>query len=115
AWAPPAIAHARIVARLRERGHTLEDIRQAGAEGRLAYGFVEELFSPDGMPTVSLEEAAKEVGLEAALVERIWSSVGFARQQPERLTEDDIQALRYIAAVLEAGFPLVAFIQLIRV
>ena len=114
-WAPPAIAHARIVARLRERGHSLEDIRRAGDEGRLAYGYVEELFSPDGMPHVGFEDAARDVGLEPALVERIWSSVGFAPRRPESLTEDDVQALRYIAAVLDAGFPLVAFIQLIRV
>lgn len=114
-WAPAAVAHARIVARLRERGHPLEEIRRAGAEGRLAYGFVEELFSPDGMPQVSFEDAAKQVGLEPALVERIWSTVGFAPRRPESLTEDDVQALHYIASVLDAGFPLVAFIQLIRV
>src|SRR5207237_2369085 len=86
-----------------------------GEEGRLAYGFVEELFSPDGMPHVGFEEAARDVALEAALVERIWSSVGFAPRRPESLTEDDVQALRYIAAVLDAGFPLVAFLQLTRV
>ncbi|MBV9212953.1 MAG: MerR family transcriptional regulator [Actinobacteria bacterium] len=114
-WEPPAVAHARIVARLRERGHTLDQIRRAGEEGRLAYGFIEELFSPDGMPQVPLKEAARDVGLEPALVERIWSSVGFAPRRPESVSEDDIQALRYIAAVLDAGFPLVAFIQLIRV
>jgi adenylate cyclase len=114
-WTPSAVAHARIVARLRERGHSLEDLRRAGEEGRLAYGYVEDLFSPDGAPTIPFEEAAREVGLEPALLERIWASVGFAPRRPERLTEDDLRALRYIAAILAAGFPLVAFIQLIRV
>ena len=114
-WTPAAAAHARIVARLRERGHSLEQLRRASDEGRLAYGFVEDLFSPDGAPTIPFEEAAEEVGLEPALVERIWASVGFAPRRPEHLTEDDIRALRYISAVLAAGFPLVAFIQLIRV
>jgi adenylate cyclase len=108
-----AVAHARIVARLRERGHSLEEVRRASQEGRLAYGYVEDLFSPDGAPHISFEEAAREVGLEPALVERIWSSVGFA--MPDQLTEEDVQALRYIAAVLDAGFPLVAFLQLIRI
>jgi adenylate cyclase len=114
-WTPSAVAHARIVARLRERGHSLDDVRRAGEEGRLAYGYVEDLFSPEGTPTISLEEAANEVGLEPALVERIWSAVGFAPRRPEHLTEDDVRALRYIASVLAAGFPLVAFVQLIRV
>jgi adenylate cyclase len=114
-WTPSAVAHARIVARLRERGHSLEDVRRAGEEGRLAYGFVEDLFSPDGEPTIPFEEAAREVGIEPALLERIWASVGFAPRRPEQLTEDDMRAIRYIAAVLDAGFPLVAFIQLIRI
>jgi adenylate cyclase len=114
-WTPAAVAHARIVSRLRERGFSLQDVRRAGEEGRLAYGYLEGLFSPDGEPTIPFEEAAEQVGLEPALLERIWSSVGFAPRRPEHLTADDIRALRYISAVLAAGFPLVAFIQLIRV
>ncbi|HEX8074089.1 MAG TPA: MerR family transcriptional regulator [Thermoleophilaceae bacterium] len=114
-WTPAAVAHARIVARLRERGHSLQEIRRAGAEGRLAYGYMEELFSADGHGTVPFDQAAEEVGLEPALLERIWASVGFAPRRPEAFTGEDMQALRYIASVLGAGFPLVAFIQLIRV
>jgi adenylate cyclase len=114
-WTPSEVAHARIDARLRERGHSLDDLRRAGEEGRLAYGYVEDLFSPDGEPTIPFEDAARDVGLEPALLERIWANVGFAPRRPERLTEDDLRALRYIADILAAGFPLVAFIQLIRV
>ena len=114
-WTPAAVAHARIAARLRERGHTLDEVRRAGEEGRLAYGYMEELFSPEATPTIAFEEAAREVGLEPALLERIWATLGFAPRRPETLTESDLRALRYIAAVLSAGFPLVAFIQLIRV
>jgi adenylate cyclase len=114
-WTPSAVAHARIVARLRERGHSLEDVRRAGEEGRLAYGFIEDLVSPGGEATIPFEEAAREVGVEPALLERIWSTVGFAPRRPEYFSPEDVRALRYIAAVLEAGFPLVAFIQLIRV
>jgi adenylate cyclase len=43
AWTPAAAAQARIVARLRERGHSLEAIRDASEEGRLAFGYAEEL------------------------------------------------------------------------
>ncbi|MEA2350738.1 MAG: adenylate cyclase [Thermoleophilaceae bacterium] len=114
-WTPSAVAHARIVARLRERGHTLEEVRRAGEEGRLAYGFIEDLVAPDGEATIPLEDAAREVGLDPALLERIWASLGFAPRRPEHLTPGDVRAMRYIAAVLDAGFPLVAFIQLIRV
>jgi len=47
-WTAAAVAHARLVARLRERGHSLKQIREAGRQGRLAYGFVEELFPRRG-------------------------------------------------------------------
>src|SRR6187200_716122 len=46
AWTPAALAQARIVARLRERGHPLEELRDAARSGRLAYGYMEELFPP---------------------------------------------------------------------
>jgi len=38
-WTPAAAAQARIVARLRERGHTLEQIARANESGQLA-GYV---------------------------------------------------------------------------
>jgi adenylate cyclase len=114
-WTPAAVAHARSVARLRERGHTLEELRQAGAEGRLAFGAVEDLFSDRRRGEIPFEDAAAEVGLEPALLERIWSGLGFAPRRPETITEEDLRALKYVASVLDAGFPLVAFLQLLRV
>ena len=112
-WTPAALAHARIVARLRERGHSLGEIRAASDSGRLAYGFMEDLFPPRA-ETHTLEEAAELTGLEPALIERIWTAVGFAAPSGE-FTANDLRLLRYIAAALQAGFPLVAFLQLVRV
>jgi adenylate cyclase len=113
-WTPAAVAHARIVARLRQRGHTLAHIRDAGRQGRLAYGYVEEIFSPPE-PTLSLRDASRETGLDEKLIERCWMSLGLPAEGLERLSDDDVEALRYVASVLEAGFPLVAFLQLLRV
>jgi len=113
-WTPAAAAHARLVARLRERGHSLEEIRRATKEGRLAQGLLEELY-PRGTREWTLADAAEETGLEPELIERIWSSFGLPEFMLERLSDDDVQALRYAASVLEAGFPLVAFLQLSRV
>src|SRR3954453_13371687 len=72
-WSPVAIAHARIVSRLRSRGHSLEAIRQAVDEGRLAYGFVEDLF-PSPRRRHSIDDVSKQTGLEKALIERIWTT-----------------------------------------
>jgi adenylate cyclase len=113
-WTAAAVAHARIVARLRERGHRLEHIREAGRQGRLAYGYIAELLSGDEPPR-SLTEAADATELEPALIERFWASIGLPPAAIERLDEDDVQALHYVASVLGAGFPLVAFLQLCRV
>jgi adenylate cyclase len=113
-WTPAAAAHARIVASLREQGHSLEAIKRAGEDGRLAFGYTDEIFAPR-TGTTSLEEAAKATGLESALIERIWRVMGFPAWMLDRLDEDDLEALRYMAAVLTAGFPLVAFLQVMRV
>jgi adenylate cyclase len=113
-WTPAAVAHARIVARLRERGYSLDTLREAAHSGRLAYGYLEDLFPEPGR-TRTLAEAAAESGLEPALVERIWIAAGFPSESLDRISEDDLQLLRYMASVLDAGFPLVAFLQLVRV
>src|ERR1700729_3194411 len=84
-WSPAVVSHARIVARLRERGHSLKDIRQATDEGRLAYGYVEELFDT-GEDVYTLARASRETGLEPALITRVLSALGTAPAHAERLS-----------------------------
>jgi adenylate cyclase len=113
-WTPAAVAQARIVARLRERGYSLDEIRRAIESGRLAFGFVEEIL-PTQERAHTLEEAAAETGLEPALIERLFLSMGFQARALEQISDDDLDLLRHVAAVLSAGFPLVALLQLVRV
>jgi adenylate cyclase len=113
-WTRAALAQARIVARLRERGHSLGEIRAATESGRLAFGFVEELL-PAHERTHTLEAAAADTGLEPALIERVFLSMGFNAASVEHLSDDDLELLRHVAVVLAAGFPLVALLQLARV
>ncbi|HEX3608297.1 MAG TPA: adenylate/guanylate cyclase domain-containing protein [Solirubrobacterales bacterium] len=113
-WTAAAAAQARVVARMRERGHSLEDLKRAGREGRLAFGFTEDLFPrPEEQATV--EEVAAETGLEPELVERILVILGTPLERERLLSPEDVRALRHCARVLAAGFPLVAFLQLVRV
>ena len=114
-WSPGAAAHARIVARLRERGHSLQEIRTATEEGRLAFGYIEELFPSVQDGHYTLAEAARETGLEPALIERIVAALGLSPMNLEAISTQDVQLLRYVAAVLSAGLPLVAMLQLVRV
>jgi len=113
-WTATAAAQARVVARMRERGYSLEDLREAGREGRLAFGFTEELFSEAG-ETLSVTAVARETGLEPELIERILVILGTPKGRRRDLTQEDVAALRHCARVLAAGFPLVAFLQLVRV
>jgi adenylate cyclase len=113
-WTATAAAQARVVARMRERGYSLEDLREAGREGRLAFGFAEELFFEPG-ERVSVAAVADETGLEPELIERILVILGTPKGRQRDLTPDDAAALRHCARVLAAGFPLVAFLQLVRV
>jgi adenylate cyclase len=113
-WTPAAVAHARLVARLRDRGHSLAELKEASQAGRLAYGYVEDMF-PSDEHTRTLEEAADAVGLEPALVERIWVAAGLSAASLDEIGEGDVELLRDFAAVVDAGFPLVAFLQLARV
>ena len=57
-WTPAAAAHARIVSRLRERGHSLDEIRDAGRTGRLAFAYTEDLFPREAGP-YSLDDAVR--------------------------------------------------------
>jgi adenylate cyclase len=114
AWSERAVAQARMVARLRDRGHSLREIRRATEEGRLAFGYIEELLPP-AAETHTIEEASRESGLEPALIERIYATMGFNAASLEHISEEDLQLLRYVAAVLDAGFPLVALLQITRV
>jgi adenylate cyclase len=113
-WTTAAAAQARIVARMRERGHSLEDLKRAGREGRLATGLTEEIF-PDAGEQTTVEDVARETGLEPELIERILVILGAPIGRERLLGPRDVEALRHCARVLAAGFPLVAFLQLVRV
>jgi adenylate cyclase len=113
-WSSAAIGHARVVTRMRERGHALEEIRLATEQGKLAFSYVEDLF-PASEAAYRLKDAAAETGLEPALIERIITALGMSPAQADALTENDMQMLRHVSTVVDAGLPLVAMLQLVRV
>jgi adenylate cyclase len=113
AWTPAAIAQVRIVGRLRARGHTLEQIRRANESGQLA-GYVQGMFAPQES-RYTLEQAAREAEIDEALIERIYMSLGLSTLSVDAISEEDMEMLRYIAAMLNAGLPEVAFLQMARV
>jgi adenylate cyclase len=112
-WTPAAVAYVRVVARLRARGHPLEEIKQASDRGQLAVGPIENLLS-GSEERYTLQEASRASGLKEALIERILTTMGLGGQA-QALTDEDLEMLKYVAAMLDAGIPLEAFLQLARV
>ncbi len=113
-WIPAAASHVRIVARLRERGHSVQRIREASQSGKLAFGYVDELL-PTSHTRYTLEEAAQATGLEAQMIERLVAAMGLSVLSAESLSEEDLEVLRYAANILAAGFPQQALLQMARV
>ncbi len=113
-WTPAAAAQARVVARMRDRGYALDDLKEAGREGRLAFAFAEDLFAEEE-GELTVDSIARDTGMEVELIERILAMMGTPGVGQANLTPADAMALRICGEVLEAGFPLVAFLQLVRV
>ncbi len=113
-WTRAAAAQARVVSRMRERGYSLDSVKDAAREGKLAFGFAEDLFQVPG-PSFSKEEAAERTGLEVELIDRVMTLLGTPLGHDGTLNEDDMLALEHISEVLQSGFPLVAFLQLVRI
>ncbi|HEY6636790.1 MAG TPA: adenylate/guanylate cyclase domain-containing protein [Solirubrobacterales bacterium] len=113
-WTRASAAQARVIARMRERGYSVDAIKEAAEGGRLAFGRAEDLFqAPEAR--YSRDEAAELTGLEPELIERLMTLLGTPVSADGMLNEEDLRAMRHCANVLSSGFPLVAFLQLVRV
>jgi adenylate cyclase len=113
-WTPASVAYVRVVARLRARGHTLAQIKRASDRGQLAVGPIENLLS-SSEERYTLQEASRETGLKTDLIERIFTTMGLGSVSAHALNDEDLEMLKYVAAMLDAGIPLEAFLQLARV
>jgi adenylate cyclase len=111
-WTPAALGKARLVARLRERGYTLAQIRTATVEGRLAFGRILELFDPSG-GTSTRAQVRRETGLDLEAIGSVASALGIGAGEP--LDEAAVQVLRYVASAVDTGLPLEALLQIVRV
>jgi adenylate cyclase len=113
-WTVAAAAQARVVARMRKRGYSLDSLKRAVRDGRLAFGYAESLL-PEAERAYTLSEVAERTGLEERLIERAMALVGTPTALEGTLTEQDAEAMEILADILASGFPLVALLQLVRV
>ncbi len=113
-WTQSSLAYLRVIARLRDRGHTLGEIKRASESGQLISGPIETLLKDSG-PRYTLKQASRESGLDTKMIARIFGAMGLQVHNGDGLSEEDVQILKYAHAVIAAGFPLTAYLQLMRV
>ncbi len=111
-WTPAALGQARLIRRLRDRGYTLQQIRRATEDGRLAFGRILELFESGG-EALTRAEAAARTGLDHETIDRVAAGLWLGPEEP--LDRVALEVLSYVAAAVRAGLPPEAMQQLTRV
>ena len=108
-----AVGRARLVRFATERGVRAEDVADlARRDGDVLGRFLDLLPGSTGAGH-TLEEAAALVGVDATLLRRLWIASGFGGRH--ELFDDDVDALRGMAAAIESGLPPEALVQIARV
>jgi adenylate cyclase len=113
-WTTASLNHARVVQRLRSKGRSLAEIAVVAERSGLALHYLSGVIEP-ATEHVGPEEVARQTGLEPALVRRVGEALGFSAEGIERLGVDDVAIFGHVARALDAGFPLIAMLQLARV
>jgi class 3 adenylate cyclase len=108
-----ALVRARLLRYATRRGLTGEALAAATEnQGDVMARSVRFLGAPEGRGR-SIEQAADELGLDAALVRRLWIASGFGDET--RIFDDDVEELRGLVGARGAGMPDEALLQVARV
>jgi adenylate cyclase len=104
----------RLILYAERRGIAPADVAEACRnQGDLLGQFVELLTGGTARRPQGIEDAAESSGLTSETLQRVWVASGLGDQ--EEAYDDDLVALRTVGAVLAAGLPEDALLQLVRV
>jgi adenylate cyclase len=109
-------ARLELLRQLEEEGCSLEELKRAAEEGRLALLPVERVLMGGDRRYTSVE-VARESGLDLDFLDRVWRAFGLAlspRDDPA-YSEHDLEAARQLARFREAGIPDEGIIEIGRV
>jgi adenylate cyclase len=109
-------ARVELLGQLSDAGFSLDELRKAAEEGRLALLPVERVLEGDG-PRYSIQEVADRSGLELDFLEALWRALGVARPgaDDKAFSEEDVEAARLVRRSREAGIPDDGVLELSRV
>lgn len=109
-------ARLELLRALENEGFTLEELREAAAHDRLALLPVERLLAGDGK-LYTKEELYEETGLDPEFLDQAARALGVPVREPgERaITDEELELSRSAKALLDAGLPQEAFLELTAV
>jgi len=109
-------ARLELLRTLETEGFTIDELRQAAAQDRLALLPVERVLVGDGK-LYTPEELAEETGLERDFLDEAARALGVPIREPgERsISEDEVELSRGAKVLLDAGLPQEAFLELTAV
>ena len=101
---------------LEQEGFTLEELRRAASEDRLALLPVERVLEAEG-PHHTLREVAEAVGLDVEFVQEARRAIGDPAIDPDErvLTDEEFELTRHAKVLLDAGLDRESFLELVRV
>jgi adenylate cyclase len=114
--APARAARLELLRTLEHEGFTLDELRRAAGEDRLALLPVERVLEAEG-PRHTLREVAAELGLELGFLEEARRALGDPAVDPDArvLTDEELELARHAKTLLDAGLDEESFFELIRV
>ena len=113
-WGASAIAQARSLVKLRERGYSIEQLQEAVDQGRIV-GYGDELVAEMVGERFTLKQAAKASGLKADVIAELIAATGLPSGALDDLGSEAVEIFKHFATAIESGFPRDALLQTVRV
>lgn len=113
---PAREARLELLRTLEQEGFTLDELRLAASEDRLALLPVERVLEAEG-PRYTLREIAETVGLDVEFLQEARRAVGDPAIDPDErvLTDEELELTRHGKVLLDAGLDRESFLELVRV
>jgi adenylate cyclase len=110
------VMRARVVAHLDAMGIEAEALAQALASGHLTLGYLESAGRLHPRSDSTFADVSLQLGVQFSTLERIFLAFGLPRPEPdEHVREEDLQAIKGLAVLLDAGLDEADILRMARV
>ena len=113
-FGPEDVQRIRLIQLLLRRGIGLAAIARVEREQGFLSRYIDVMFPAGVRAIYSLAEVNRMLGMDSGSVRRFWEAAGLG-DRGDLLDEEDVQALKAIRVLVEAGLPEEALVQLAHV